>query len=653
MAFSYTPLDATLPTIRLVRLSRAPDSSIKAILGTFSLDARVPFRTLSYVWGNKEYTKHITLNGHSFPVLDSIYPVLQLICDSTELSSRWWWIDSICINQGRDPKAVKECGSQIRLMGRIYKESEKTLGWLGNDFERNVPGKPGSDAMDFLRVLLANRDRLDSSEQRAVVNELSDRTKWPAIEWLLSRPWWRRVWTLQEYIIAREFDFYCGGKSISRDDFKMASYSIYLCRHIDKTLITYYAWQPMWHRRRLFMLYTKKKELPLLSLMAYASASQATVSKDRIYAVLGLAKDGELTHPIDFESDVGEAYSRLVKTFVEIHQSLDILCFVHVFNQQVRAPEKGPILPSWVPDWRVEMEAFVIPVMASQSARSHIGNFRPPDRIALTDDASSYAAAGDTLPDIRHWDDPKLLSCKGIFVDYVDGVGGLKVAQRDWTGTTKEVYVKVYQLINSSSPFNSTRIPNSNPDPGKAAKLLDDISRCLVLDRKDRYLSYPTPPRYFYADFKAICLATIKAPKPTPSGFLDWFEENKSLEIRGHSLEDLCLAAESPSLVGTTKDIDMYNENVFLSRFKDTTESMARRLITTKKGQLGMGPCRAQKGDRICVLLGCSIPLVLRPREGKSSYEVIGECYLHGYMNGEVLGELDGENIKIAEFELS
>lgn len=71
------------------------------------------------------------------------------------------------------------------------------------------------------------------------------------------------------------------------------------------------------------------------------------------------------------------------------------------------------------------------------------------------------------------------------------------------------------------------------------------------------------------------------------------------------------------------------------------------------EGHFGMAPWRVQKGDKICVLLGCSIPLVLRPRLDTNSYEVIGECYLHGFMNGEVLGDLDGERVNIEEFEFS
>jgi hypothetical protein len=48
-----------------------------------------------------------------------------------------------------------------------------------------------------------------------------------------------------------------------------------------------------------------------------------------------------------------------------------------------------------------------------------------------------------------------------------------------------------------------------------------------------------------------------------------------------------------------------------------------------------MAPRSARKGDIIYVLLDRSIPVVLRRHEGRDSYEFIGECYIHEYVNGE------------------
>jgi hypothetical protein len=79
---------------------------------------------------------------------------------------------------------------------------------------------------------------------------------------------------------------------------------------------------------------------------------------------------------------------------------------------------------------------------------------------------------------------------------------------------------------------------------------------------------------------------------------------------------------------------------------------MERRLAVTDEGYVGMAPDHARKGDIVCMLYRCSIPVVLRKkymsreqnndREGESvtqdeTYEFIGECYLHGFVNGEAL----------------
>jgi hypothetical protein len=60
-----------------------------------------------------------------------------------------------------------------------------------------------------------------------------------------------------------------------------------------------------------------------------------------------------------------------------------------------------------------------------------------------------------------------------------------------------------------------------------------------------------------------------------------------------------------------------------------------RSFFTTKEGFIGLAPKAARTGDVVCVLLGCSSPLVLRPIESK--YQVVGECYVEGMMRGELL----------------
>ena len=61
-----------------------------------------------------------------------------------------------------------------------------------------------------------------------------------------------------------------------------------------------------------------------------------------------------------------------------------------------------------------------------------------------------------------------------------------------------------------------------------------------------------------------------------------------------------------------------------------------RSFVTTCEGYMGLAPRNAQPGDQVCVLLGCDVPMLLRPA-ANSQYEVVGSCYVHGLMDGEAL----------------
>lgn len=70
-----------------------------------------------------------------------------------------------------------------------------------------------------------------------------------------------------------------------------------------------------------------------------------------------------------------------------------------------------------------------------------------------------------------------------------------------------------------------------------------------------------------------------------------------------------------------------------------------RRLFLTSRGYLGLGLEDTQPGDVIAVMPGGAVPYVLRMDAQRSQdteyrvYRFIGECYVHGIMDGEVPAE--------------
>jgi hypothetical protein len=75
------------------------------------------------------------------------------------------------------------------------------------------------------------------------------------------------------------------------------------------------------------------------------------------------------------------------------------------------------------------------------------------------------------------------------------------------------------------------------------------------------------------------------------------------------------------------------NERDFLLRVQSVV--WGRMLFLTQEGRPGIGPGSCQVGDLVVVLYGCSVPVVLRWHEDVSHFSLVGECYIHGSMNGE------------------
>jgi hypothetical protein len=57
-------------------------------------------------------------------------------------------------------------------------------------------------------------------------------------------------------------------------------------------------------------------------------------------------------------------------------------------------------------------------------------------------------------------------------------------------------------------------------------------------------------------------------------------------------------------------------------------------------------------GDLICILFGCSVPVILRKHKD-GFYEFVGESYIYGKMDGEAFAGLDKDTIASAVVEFN
>ncbi|MCJ1333364.1 hypothetical protein MMC10_010059 [Thelotrema lepadinum] len=75
--------------------------------------------------------------------------------------------------------------------------------------------------------------------------------------------------------------------------------------------------------------------------------------------------------------------------------------------------------------------------------------------------------------------------------------------------------------------------------------------------------------------------------------------------------------------------------------------ALGRKMFGTTLGYLGIGPKGLCAGDVVAIIAGLEVPLILRERHNDDGYEVIGEAYVHGVMNGEGFDETKASQIKL------
>lgn len=178
----YSPLE-TPQTIRLIHTRRlGADENIAIELKHFPLlQTQCPrFTAISYFWGEKKLHPHkVVINGRTCQVLESIYPILALMCDAPDVKKDiWFWIDSLCINQDN----VHERSEQVALMGTLYQRAYRTLVWLGED----TPDVHG--ALDLLKCFASDQPSHKYyyawlSQDNSLIEE------WEALRRWMRRPW--------------------------------------------------------------------------------------------------------------------------------------------------------------------------------------------------------------------------------------------------------------------------------------------------------------------------------------------------------------------------------------------------------------------------------------------------------------------------------
>jgi hypothetical protein len=470
--------------------------------------------------------------------------------------------------------------------------------WLGD-------GNDQTDlAMDFIPeiVALENFERLVKDEKYI--------ESWKAFAGLMNHPYFSRRWIIQEVAVARSATLRCSQKLVPWADFSDAVSTLLTNLERVENLFTTHLISPS---RSLGDVETSGANLllrttsnlfrrsddgyvlkPLQSLETLLSTIQpmnVTHPHDHIYSLFSIVNDNpyrgyysrdsiewtsygySVDDPwrVDYGKDIFELYKQVITHCIWSSQSLDIICRKLEFSRPGNLTSSARVfliqdeILSWVPFKEVP------PYISGQSV--HRGRQHADSLVGLPG-RKVYNAAGEEkltlefgFASFNQYILTYTLNVRGFILDTI-----MSVSPRMAEGIVLRECLELVGWILTGKPDVQEHV-------------LDRLWRIMVADRGPDATNPPT----WYKRACLYCLDNI-----TPSGDLD----------------TRALLADDPPEIA----------KLFLKRVQSVTWN---RKMFEAGDFFGLAPTRAEPGDAVCVLFGCSVPVILR-RRAEEGWKLIG-----------------------------
>jgi hypothetical protein len=590
-------LNSGINEIRLVTILptlETGDASIECCLSHTPLDDAPDYEALSYTWadssGDTSLSCSILLGGAPFLVGRNLEAALQQL--RLPSNERIIWIDAICIDQ----KADSERSNQVAMMRTIYQRASRVIIWLG--IEESYSGY----AIEFLHGVLG---RADAEEWvRKVLTSPDHEFYLIALRFLFIRPYWYRIWIVQEVVSAREIIVSCGSSSISWASLiKARDYLMKQIMIIGRSRITNADFARAIHTEGPQIIrkaaYHPPQTLPdLLEMLLHCRKRTSTDPRDKVYGIAGLTSardDPKFT--LDYSKTVQKVYTDVVEYVVTTTRDLRIISVgKHKFHPDW--------LPSWVPDW-------------SKSSLINRRMLR----------SKNFNAALGSQADAKFDSAGRVLRVKGICASELQSVAiSLNFAGTQHLHEGHSLYHILFAICdwhelaikttgdetNQQKAFHKVIFMNPYANDRDILPEALDIDGAKLLECFTAVIARFMPEYPLYGMLRN---AQLRYQNAIPK------------DHRNDALQRACIIV------------------------KDFAESMkGRRFFTSSTGQMGIAPYSAEIGDIVSILLGSPYPVILRPHEGY--YTVIGEAYAYGLMHGEAMEKLAAGEYKLQEFEL-
>ncbi|PKS11373.1 hypothetical protein jhhlp_003135 [Lomentospora prolificans] len=353
-SYGYRPLDPEKHEVRLFSLEPgcfSDDIYIRLRHHILSTTSPPRYEALSYVWGSDRHYVPIHIrkqDGETQQLLITHNLFVALRQLRREGSTRELWVDAVCIDQNN----VVERSQQVAMMGNIYRCATQVIAWLGLEADGSTHALRYMDELySHVTVDWVTHEVVFSSACRTVIPRsgqellLADRRECEAIYHFLMRPWFERLWIIQEIALGRENAIIlCGEHSIAWKSFIDAFFCLY--SRVERSSFGDLH-EPFLARGALiYQLAILQTYGSVEYMRQQMSQSKCGDPRDRVYGVLNLltGEDQKLGIYPDYSKTVTEVYQNTTLKWIKRYGSLNLLV-----SCQMTTPPAN--LPSWVPDW--------------------------------------------------------------------------------------------------------------------------------------------------------------------------------------------------------------------------------------------------------------------------------------------------------------
>ncbi|KAK3985837.1 heterokaryon incompatibility protein-domain-containing protein [Cladorrhinum sp. PSN332] len=726
--YTYPPLKPG--QIRLVNPSIEPHSTedsgsnstneLRVFLSVREVENYPEYHALSYTWGEAGRSIPINCDGKTLMITPSLHCALQAVFSSERLRGRRaLWVDQICINQG-DQREKEE---QIKLMRDIYSRAWKVIVHLSP----TTPSNQSDSGLELLRRVAwihdgdgltmpstkFQRDYRHGFESPIEVERMVERTiqnykrpesrkeitleqseklgvsfdnhsSWRDFTSLYDHPWFERLWTTQEILLARYTEALWGTEHVPWERVCNAAWWYHhnaKCIHdkhplrVDgiKAIVELQKLGAIWGSKSKLQLDTattnsriikrdtsNKPYCDLRLLLNSFGGKKTTDPRDKVYGLLGLShlrfrphhprsilKSRPLNPPPRHGRD-----TQLPPDLTEARQLLPTL---HQDSDH-RSNNRPYFHTAFTVDYSKDVKQVYTDITREiiRDPSKHRANLD-----VLLDATGSNQDFPSWVPD---WRQPVSYGCREATVGKTPEWWHSRENSRhhayspapDTDPFTLKVKARILGRVTHISPFTHAE------DVVLDNKMREALHLCLNLLPSSTYL--PTGE-----EVTAAYALTMMGGK-IPDAITD---KGTSLELYVESylewVDAVTEAADTERQNGLIPYWKLGFDESWIEQLK--TSYCHRRFFITETGYMGLGNEKTKEGDVIAQLVGLSVPCALRPAEehqqtgpgsfldsmedgdSEGEYEFVGEAYCHGAMDG-IFGEPLHQYIPVRELVL-